>query len=292
MPITQRSDLILPDILAEEVMKGFTGNLLMSGTGAIVMNPGLQATVEDVGNTVTVPYFEDIGEAEEVPEGAAGTLDKLTQSSETATVVRLFKGISMTRLARIAKSSGRDIYEVASEMIRMAFVRKIDSIALARALARAAAGSMEYDGTGAAVSTTAIVETLKLFGEDLDNDSALAVWGMNPTVYWGAASLADTTGRTLFTPAQGERLARVGGVQVRMTGKEDMVVAGTPTTYKSPLIKQGAIAAWTTDMPVIDIERDPTADVDMIIANMYAVVHAYSVMPGSTRPGVAVMKTR
>lgn len=292
MPSTLRSDLVLPDILAEEVMKGFTGKLLMSGTGAIVMNPGLQASVEDVGNTVTVPYFEDIGEAEEVAEGAAGTLDKLTQSSETATVVRLFKGISMTRLARIAKSSGRDIYEVAAEMIRGAFVRKIDSIALARALSRASSSSMEHDGTSANVSASAIVETLKLFGEDLDDDNALAVWGMNPKVYWDAATLADSTGRALFVPAQGERLARVGGTQVRMTGKEDMIVAGSPTTYKSPLIKTGAIAAWTTDMPVIDIERDPTADVDMIIANMYAVVHAYSVMPGSTRAGVAVMKTR
>lgn len=292
MATTQRSDLILPDILAEEVMKGFTGKLLMSGTGAIVMNPGLQASSDSVGNTVTVPYFEDVGEAEIVPEGGAGTLDKLTQSSETATVVRLFKGISMTRLARIAKTSGRDIYEVGAEVIRVAFVRAIDTLALQRALAAATAGSMEHDGTSANVTATAIVETLKLFGEDLDDDNALAVWGMNPKVYWDAASLADTTGRTLFTPAQGERLARVGGVQVRMTGKTDMIVAGSPTTYKSPLIKQGAIAAWTTDMPVIDIERDPTADVDMVIANMYAVVHAYSVMPGSTRPGVAVMKTR
>lgn len=292
MATTQRSDLILPDILAEEVMKGFTGKLLMSGTGAIVMNPGLQASSDSVGNTVTVPYFEDVGEAEIVPEGGAGTLDKLTQSSETATVVRLFKGISMTRLARIAKTSGRDIYEVGAEVIRVAFVRAIDTLALQRALAAATAGSMEYDGTSANVTATAIVETLKLFGEDLDDDNALAVWGMNPKVYWDAASLADTTGRTLFTPAQGERLARVGGVQVRMTGKTDMIVAGSPTTYKSPLIKQGAIAAWTTDMPVIDIERDPTADVDMVIANMYVVIHAYSAMPGSTRPGVAVMKTR
>lgn len=292
MTTTQRSDLVLPDILAEEVMKGFTGKLLLNGTGAVVLQPGLQAGPEEVGNTVTVPYFDDIGEAEEVGEGQAGTLDKLTQSSETATVVRLFKGISMTRLARIAKATGRDIYEVAAEKILESFVRKIDSLALARALSRASSSSMEYDGTAANVSTTAIVETLKLFGEDLDDDNGLAIWGMTPKVYWDAATLADSTGRALFVPAQGERLARVGGVQVRMTAKDDMTVAGSPTTYKAPLIKVGAIAAWITEQPRIDIERDPTADVDMIMANMYAVVHAYSTMPGSTRCGVAVMKTR
>ena len=153
--------MILPDILAEEVMKGFTGNLLMSGTGAIVMNPGLQATVEDVGNTVTVPYFEDIGEAEQVPENGAGSLDNLTQSSETATVVRFFKGVSMTMLAQIAKNQGRDLMDVAVEKLRLAFVRGLDTLCLSRALSRAASASMEHDGTAANVSTTSIVETLK-----------------------------------------------------------------------------------------------------------------------------------
>lgn len=292
MATTLRSDLVLPDILAEEVMKGFTGRLLLNDSGAVVVNPGLQAGVNEVGNTVTIPYFDDVGEAEEVAEGAAGTLDKVTQSSETSTVVRIFKGISIANLAMIAKSTGRDINEVAIEKVRQALARKLDTIALARALARASTASMEYDGTGAAVSSDAIVETLKLFGEDLDDDNALAIWGMNPKVYWGAATLADTTGRTLFTPAQGERLARIGGVQVRMTAKTDMVVAGSPTTYKSPLIKRGAIAAWVNENIRIDYERDPTADVDMVMANMYCVVHAYSTMPNSTHAGVAVMKTR
>jgi len=292
MSTTLRSDLILPDILAEEVMKGFTGKLLLNGTGAVVMNPGLQAGRQEVGNTVTIPYFDDVGEAEEVAEDGAGTLDKLAQSSETATVVRLFKGISVGMLAQIAKQTGRDLMDVAVEKVRQAFIRKLDTLALARALARASAASMEYDGTAAICSTTSIVETLKLFGEDLDDDNALAIWGMNPKVYWDAATLADSTGRALFVPAQGERLARIGGVQVRMTAKTDMVVAGSPATYKSPLVKRGAIAVWVNENLRIDVDRDPTADVDMVMANMYCVVHAYTTMPNSTHAGVAVMKTR
>lgn len=292
MATTYRSDVILPDILAEEVMKGFTGKLLLNGTDAVVMNPGLQAGRQEVGNTVTIPYFEDIGEAEQVPETGAGSLDNLTQSSETATVVRFFKGVSMTMLAQIAKNQGRDLMDVAVEKLRLAFVRGLDTLCLSRALSRAASASMEHDGTAANVSTTSIVETLKLFGEDLDDDNALAIWGMNPKVYWDAATLADSTGRALFVPAQGERLARVGGVQVRMTAKTDMTVAGSPTTYKSPLIKRGAIAVWFNENVRFDIERDPTADVDMVMGNMYCVVHAYSTMPGSTHAGVAVMKTR
>ena len=77
-----------------------------------------------------------------------------------------------------------------------------------------------------------------------------------------------------------------------MTAKTDMVVAGSPATYKSPLVKRGAIAVWVNENLRIDVDRDPTADVDMVMANMYCVVHAYTTMPNSTHAGVAVMKTR
>jgi hypothetical protein len=289
---TQRSDLILPDILAEDIMKGFSGKVALYGSGAITINPGLQASSpQEVGNTVTVPYFEDGGEAQQVPENGSISLEKVSQTSETSSVVRFGKGFSVTRLAQMAKAQGRDIYDVAREKVQQAFARALDTLAYTRALACAASASMEYDGTAAIVSTTAIVETLKLFGEEIDDDQ-LAVWAINPKPYWDAAVLADSTGRTLYTDVQGGRLSQLGGAPVKMTAKSDMVVAGSPTTYKSLLCKRGSICAWLNEMPKVDVVRDPTADVDMLVANLYAVVHAYGTMPGGTKPGVAVMKTR
>lgn len=191
---TQTSNLILPEVLAPEVMKGFAGRLFMASTGALTIVPGLIAGRNEVGNDITVPMIEDSGEAEEVAENAAGTPTRITMSSETGTVVRLYKGISMTVLSRNAKMYGRDIYDVAQEQIAMAFARKLERIAIARALARASGSSMVYDGSGAAFSTTHVVESLKKFGEELD-DGQLACWAMNPVPYWAAATLADSTGR-------------------------------------------------------------------------------------------------
>jgi len=292
MATTLRNDLFIPEIIAEEVMKGFSGKLTMAASGAIVTNPSLEVGGRDrVGNTVTVPYVNDGGEADELPEGAAGSLDKLTMSTETAPVRRLYKAFSMTSLARDAKSTGRDANELAAEMLRSAFARKIDTIAMQVALTRATAGSMEYDGTAGLINPSVIVETLKLFGEELD-DSQLAVWAMNPKPYWDAAQITDSTGRALYTDVVGGRLSQLGGAPVRMTAKSDLVVAGSPTTYKNLLIKRAAILAWLNPSVKIDIDRDPTADVDLIIGNMYCVVHAYGTMPNGTKPGVAVLKTR
>lgn len=291
MPTTFRSDLILPDIIAEEVMKGFAGKLALANTGAIVVNPTLAVGAGMVNNTITIPYVNDGGEAQVITESTAGALDKLTMSSQTGTVVRLFKGYAMSYLSELAKSYGKDVNEIAAMQLQLAFARALDTLATSRALARAAAASMEYDGTAANISTTAIVETLKLFGEELD-DSQLAVWAINPKPYWDAATLADSTGRTLYTDVQGGRVTQLGGAPVRMTAKSDLVVAGSPVTYKSLLAKRGALLAWVNPAVKVDLDRDATADVDLVIGNMYVVCEAYEVMPDGTKPGVAVLKSR
>lgn len=291
MATTHPIDLFIPEVIAEEVMKGFSGKLVLTGSGAIVVNPTLERGAGEVGNTVTVPYIEDGGEAQVITESTAGSLEKITMSTESATVVRLFKGFSVTHLAAVAKATGRDINEVAADMVASGCARALETVAIQRALARAVSGSMEYDGTAGNINPDAIVETLKLFGEELD-DSQLAVWAMNAKPYWDAAKISDSTGRALYTDVIGGRLRELGGAPVRMTAKSDLVVAGSPTTYKNLLVKRGAILAWVNPSVKIDFERDPTADVDMVIGNMYAVVHAYGTMPGGTKPGVAVLKTR
>lgn len=287
MTTTLTSDLILPEVLAPEIMKGFAGRLFMASSGALTVVPGLIAGRNEVGNAISVPIIEDSGEAEEVAQGAAGTPTKITMSSETGTVVRLYKGISMATLARNAKMYGRDIYDVAQEQIALAFARKMERIAIARGLARAASSSMVYDGSGVNFSTTHVIETLKKFGEELD-DNLLACWAMNPTPYWTAATLEDSTGRTLYTDVQGGKLTNLGGAPVKMTSQTEMV---SGSVYSSPLFKKGAVVAWTNEMPRIDVVRDADADVDMLKANLYCVVHCYSIQPGGTKPGVAVAKS-
>ncbi len=290
MPTTARSDLILPDILAEEVIKGFTGMNALDGTGVVTMNPGLQAGPSEVGNTVTVPFFDSIGEAEEVTENGALTPVKMTQSSETATVVRFGKAVSIGGLAKRAKDTGKDPYQIASAAILEMIRRKVDSLAIDRLVSRAVSASLVYDGSAATASVTDIIQALKGFGDELDSNE-LALWIMNSKPYWDAASLADSTGRALFVPAQGERLAMISGAPVRMSNKSNLLVGTTPAQYYSLACKRGAVACWFNENVSVEIERDALADTDVLIVNAYAVVHAYSVMPNGTKPGVSGFKS-
>ena len=290
MPTTARSDLILPDILAEEVIKGFTGMNALDGTGVVTMNPGLQAGPSEVGNTVTVPFFDSIGEAEEVTENGALTPVKMTQSSETATVVRFGKAVSIGGLAKRAKDTGKDPYQIASAAILEMIRRKVDSLAIDRLVSRAVSASLVYDGSADTASVTDIIRALKGFGDELDSNE-LALWIMNSKPYWDAASLADSTGRALFVPAQGERLAMISGAPVRMSNKSNLLVGTTPAQYYSLACKRGAVACWFNENISIEVERDALADTDILVVNGYAVVHAYSTMPGGTKPGVSGFKS-
>jgi hypothetical protein len=103
MSTTERSDLILPSILAQEFSKGIAGMEVLQGSGIFTVNPGLQAGGTEVGNDVTVPYFDSIGKAQSLAVGAALTPKKLSMSSETGTVVHLGDAVSVGGWAAKAK---------------------------------------------------------------------------------------------------------------------------------------------------------------------------------------------
>lgn len=294
MASTQRTDLIYPEVLAEEVQKGIAAGLpVLMNSRAVVMNPGLQNGRGRVGSNIRVPYFNSTGKFQEIAEGGALTPKKLEQSSESGTVVHIGDAISVNALAEAVRASGKDIYQVAREMLLAGFVAKVDDILTARAAARAVAASMVYDGSGANVSDTAIVGTMKLFGDELTRPRP-ALWLAPSGVTWDISALADTTGRKLYVPNAGQNVVQINGVPVEMSDKPDLSVASTsPQNYYSLLLKEGALALWIDSEGLsIEIDRDSLADDTLLVAHVYLVAHAYGTMAGGTKCGVAAMKTR
>lgn len=295
MPTTQKSDLIIPEVFAEEFVKGIAGMNVLNGSGVFSTNTGLQSGgVSGVGQDVTIPYFDSVGKAQEVPAGGALVPKKQTMSSEKATVRHIGDAISMSGWAQKAKTTGRSIYDIGIEQLRMSLAAKLEDMCMDAIVARAVAASMVADGSGGTFARTTPASVLKLLGDELELGGMPALWAMNSKVYWDLAGLEDTTNRTLFTPAQGEMLARLGGVPVKMSDRSTMLVPSTsPQQYYSPLAKRNAGAIWIDNTALsIEIDRDSLADADMLVCHVYCVVHVYSVMNGGTKCGVAAVKTQ
>ena len=290
MSTTQRSNLIYPTVLQEEVAKGIAGMNIFGGSRAVVINPTLQNGRARVGANITVPYFDSIGKAQVIPEGGALTPKRLTQSSESGEVIHLGDAVSINALAAMA-TQGRDLYQVAREMLLAGLTSKMEDVIVQRLVTRVVAASMVYDGSGANVSSAAINGTMQKFGDELVKPVP-AIWFAKSNVMWDIAGLSDSTGRPLYVQAAGTLPASINNIPLVMSDKSDLVLGTNPETYYSMLVKEGAVAAWVDPIITIEEDRDSLADDTLLVYHAYMVIHAYSTMAGGTKAGVAAMKTR
>jgi hypothetical protein len=98
---TTGSNVFHPELLEKSLAGAFGGIALMAATGAAVINSSLMAGPDNVGETVTVPYFNSIGELEDIASDGDGlTAKTFSQSTETAQIQHSGKMVEFTRLAR------------------------------------------------------------------------------------------------------------------------------------------------------------------------------------------------
>lgn len=285
---TQTTDLIVPSVLAEEFAKGIAGANVLDGTGIFTVNPGFQGGKEQVGNDITVPYFESLGKAQQIPRRGALTPKTLEMSDETAICIHIGDAVSISGWAARAKFLGRDLHEVAAEMLVAGFKAKIEDLCMDALIARAIAASMVYDGSAGIFNRAAIVGLQQKFGDELAQGGGLAGWAMQSKPYWDAANISDSTGRPLLTESPGEALLRMGGKPVMMSDRASLLVpTTTPQQYYTVGAKKGAGAIWFNEGIKIEGDRDMLADDDLLAYHVYLVVHVYGTMAAGTKAGVA-----
>ena len=101
MAVTTRSDLIIPEILADAIQAAWPNRMALKGTPAVAESSTLPGGVRG-GDKIKVPYFDLIGELDAVNEDEELPPVRLTMTSEEATVQRAGKRVPITALAQIA----------------------------------------------------------------------------------------------------------------------------------------------------------------------------------------------
>jgi HK97 family phage major capsid protein len=283
MPVTTRSNLVIPEILADAVAAGWPDRIALYGSAAVVESSTLPESARG-GDTVKVPFFGSIGEFEDVAEGDALTPYTLTMTSETSTVLRAGKAVELTTWAQMAAMYA-DPYAEASRQIIEGARRKFDS-ALIRAAA--ATGAIDHDASTATITYDAIVDALQLWG---DQGQDVAAFVVHSKVAGDLRKIKDTNGLPLFTDAQQGGLPSVLGLPLIISDRAP-VITGTPVRYMSLLIKPGALALWYNRIPTIEIDRDILADATILATNVYYVAHRYSRLPYSDKAGVVRLITQ
>lgn len=289
MAFTKRSDLIIPELLVEAIQGEFAQNMMvLYGTGSAVVSQTLPGDKRG-GDTVSVPYFGTLGEAEILNEGDALTPEGLTESKETATVIRGGKAFETTEWARMAANA--DPYPEAARQFGVIMRRLFDTRLVASATASLPAAYInDVSGTGSGlISFDAVCDTTGGWADQQENIEMLVV---HSKVYRDLQKLKDTTGRNLLQqPTQKGDPAMIYGIPV-MVSDRCTVIVGTPNTYESYIFKKSALALWMQEAPTVLTGQDILAHSSVVAIHVYFATYRYLRVRGSTHPGVLKLITK
>lgn len=163
---TKLNDLINPQVMADMVSAKIPNK--------IVVTPF--AKVDDTlkgkpGNTITVPQYAYIGDAEDLAEGVKADTVKLTTSSTQATVKKAVKAVEITDEAKL--SGYGDPEGEAAIQLAKSIASKMDADAMA--VITGSDVQLKFDGTSKVVSYEQIVDAIDVFGEEVNTEKAIFV---------------------------------------------------------------------------------------------------------------------
>jgi HK97 family phage major capsid protein len=285
MAVTTRSDLIIPEILADAVRAAWPDRVALKGTPAVVESPTLPGGVRG-GDTVRIPYFNAIGEFDDVAEGVALTPVNITMTSQTATVRRAGKAVEMTTWAELSARYADPYAELARQLVEGA-TRMFDSALIAAANATGI-GQTTVDRSTGTITYDAIVDALDTFGDAQVDVAAVVV---HSKVLGDLRRTRDANGLPLFVDAQQGGLPKVLGLPLIVSDRAP-VITGTPTRYVTLFVLRGGLALWYNGEPKIEFDRDILTDSDVMAVNIYYVAHRYDRVLEHTKPPVVRLITQ
>lgn len=245
--ITKISDLIDPEVMGDMISARIPKKLRVAPFAKI--DDSLAGVP---GDTITVPAYAYIGDAADVAEGAAVSIEQMTTSTRKATIKKAMKGIGLTDEA-VLSGYGNPVGE-ANTQLAMAIASKIDNDCM-DALQQA---TIQYDGSGAAISYTGIVDAVDLFDDELGGlDKVLFV---HPKQVTQLRKDPDFLSADKYQPGvvlTGE-IGMVAGCRI-VPSKKVPLSGGA---YSCPIVKLEADAETEDEVPALTIYRKRQVNIE------------------------------
>ena len=116
---TMIADLINPQVMADMISAKIESKIVVAPFAKV--DTSLQGVP---GNTITVPQYAYIGDAEDIAEGIAAETVKLTTSTTTVTVKKAMKAVELTDEA-VLSGYGNPVGETNNQLAK-AIASKVD----------------------------------------------------------------------------------------------------------------------------------------------------------------------
>ena len=250
MATTMISDLINPQVMADMISAKVESKIVVAPFAKVDTS-----LVGVPGNTITVPQYAYIGDAEDIAEGIAAETVKLTTSTTTVTVKKAMKAVELTDEA-VLSGYGNPVGETNNQLAK-AIAAKVDVDAM-EALNGA---QLIYDGSASIIKYTGVVDAIDLFDEEVNTEKVIFVHPKQVTQIRKDADFISADkypGNVVMT---GE-IGKIANTHVVPSKK----VKDDGSNYLCPIVKLNGDAETEDDAPALTVylKRDTNVETDRV----------------------------
>lgn len=161
--VTKLADMINPEVMADMITAKIDKKV------RVLPYAKVDTTLENnVGDTITVPRFTWIGEAEDVTEGEAITIKKMGTESAQYTIKMAGLGVTITDMAMLS-GHGDPVGQATSQL-----ANSISAKCDADAMEALYGASTSYTGKGV-ISYDEVVNAIDLYGEEVNSEKVMFI---------------------------------------------------------------------------------------------------------------------
>lgn len=248
--VTKVTDVINPEVMADIISAKLSQKIAVAPFAKV--DTTLTACA---GDTIKVPKYSYIGDADDVGEGATCETAKLTATTVSATVKKAMKAVSLTDEV-ILSGYGNPVGEAVNQ-ISLAIAAKVDSDALTALLT----AEKVYDGSAGQISYNGIVSAIDLFEEEVNSEKVIFV---HPTQVTQLRKDADFISADKY--AGGVMLTGEIGMiaNCRVVPSKKITKDKTKAYFINPVIKLTADSESEDETPALTIylKRDTTVETE------------------------------
>lgn len=250
MAVTKKTDCIIPEVMAQMIDAKITA--LNKVTPYAKVDTTLQGTA---GDTVTVPKWVYVGDAEDIAEGAEATPAKLTSSKVTFSIKKAMKSISLTQEA-INSGYGNPVGQAETQLAK-SIASKVDNDVLS-ALYTA---TTVVDESTAEIGYKGMVNAITKFADEEDDvEKVMFIHPEQETTLLKDVNFISADKFEAGVAVRGA-IGKVAGCWIKKSSK----VKKDETAYYCPIIKcepDSAETEYTEDeLPAVTIYLKADTDV-------------------------------
>lgn len=271
--ITKVEDMIVPEVMGKMISAKLEKKILVSKIAKV--DNTLQGRA---GDTVTVPQYKYIGDANDVGEGVDCETSKLETSSVQFTIKKIKKGVAITDES-ILCGYGDPLGE-SERQLALAMANKIDNdcvdVLMTEDDGENGGVTLVYKPTTKAqIKYAGVVDAIDLFEEEVTSEKVMYIHPKQMTQLRKDADFISADKYDNNVVLEGE-IGKIAGTRIVRSKKVKTVTVGGDTCYACPIVKLNNDSETEADAPALTVylKRDIKVEKDRIakkdITDIYA----------------------